>query len=331
VLVLRNDQLTQNENAMARISIIVPVYNEAECILPYYYELKKHVPPEIELIWVDDGSTDDSLTEIEHLTVLDSRIRCISLTRNFGQVAAISAGLDYALAPIVIIMNGNLKHPPSFIPSMLKKLKDGYEMVIATPESNINILGFQKKLLNYYYNFLDRIAPKRNENDITCFRAINHTVSDGIRQLKERNLLLENYFSWSGYKCTSLQYNCTNCSKKELKYTIQHVKQETIQAINNLAPGIFKSLFATGLIVLGASIYKIYTLIEQINKSGSVNLVSTALTLLLFGGAILLILKSRYRVHEKYQSTNSKALPKYIIKEIIEQENNTYRQYQKVV
>ncbi|XVJ66224.1 MAG: glycosyltransferase family 2 protein [Lacibacter sp.] len=310
---------------MADISIIVPVYNEAEFILPFYYELKKHVPKDIELIWVDDGSTDSTLAEIEQLAMLDSRIRCISLTRNFGQVAAVSAGIDFALASTVIIMNGNLTNPPSVIPVLLRKLADGYEVVNALPEANHKTSFLVKGLLNFYYRIINKIAPGRNGNDIISFRAFNYKVSDGIRQLKERNLFLENFFSWSGYKTASVNYHCQKCSKKEIKYSIAHISNETKKAFQNPGDSTIKSFFAGGFLLMGVAAYNCSLIIKQLNINQSVSPYTIALTVLIFTGALILMIKSNYRLLEKKVLLRSNRLPKYLVKDIIEQDNSYSR------
>ena len=156
---------------MKQISIIVPVFNEADIILPFYYELKKHLQSNFELLWIDDGSTDATLAEIEQLAMRDERIKCISLTKNFGQDSAVSAGLDFASEGTIVIMNGNLKHPPSLIPQMLLKLNEGYDVVNAVPSNKANTFLLQRKFLDFYYCFLNKLAPARNENDLTTFRA----------------------------------------------------------------------------------------------------------------------------------------------------------------
>lgn len=307
---------------MAEISIIVPVYNEAEYILPFYYELKKHTPKEIELIWVDDGSTDSTLAEIEQLITQDSRIRCISLTRNFGQKAAISAGIDFALAPTIILMSGNLKHPPSMIPHLLEKLNEGYEIVNAYSNNHAKTLPGQRQLLNGYYKFLDFIAPARNNDDITIFRAFNDKVSEGIRQLKERNLFLGNFFNWSGYNVTATEYSCAKCSSREKKYSFEHLKRETLLTINHISPKAFKSLFAVGILLTSLSAYAMMNVLQQ--KVGS-SVVSIASVTALLACSIYLLAKSKVQLYHSQQKRASLKTPKYLVKDIIEQDHSYYK------
>jgi dolichol-phosphate mannosyltransferase len=304
---------------MAEISIIVPVYNEAEHILPFYYELRKHVPVDYELVWVDDGSIDSTLQEIEELTIKDSRIKCVSLTRNFGQSSAVSAGLDFATAPIIIIMTGNLKNPPSTLPVLLSKLDEGYEVVNAVSNNTRKVTIVEKSLYNLYYGLLNKLAPYRNINDITRYRAINNRVIDGIHQLKESNMLLSNFFSWSGYKTATVVYDCNKCSLKHKKYTFANLSFETRKTIHHLQPGFFKTLLYTGIIF---SFTALALGVWQVLNGASANPVAMAITSVLLFAGLFLMVKSKKP--ERMQLNKKIKMPSYLIKDVIEQEKNSY-------
>jgi polyisoprenyl-phosphate glycosyltransferase len=307
---------------MAEISIIVPVYNEAEHILPFYYELRKHIPADYELVWVDDGSIDSTFQEIEELTLKDSRIKCVSLTRNFGQKSAVSAGLDFASASTIIIMDGNLKNPPSAIPLLLSKLNEGYEVVNTECDNSQNTNFAQKSILNIYYSLLHKLAPYRNTNDITSFRAINNRVINGIHQLKENNLLLDNFFSWSGYKTTTITYNCNKCSSKRKKYTFTNLAFETRKAFNQLHPGVFKSLFYTGILFSFTSLAIAVWQVADSSKGSQSNIIALIIAFVLLATGVLLMIQSKKP--QKNQINKKIKMPAYLIKDVIEQEKNSY-------
>lgn len=304
---------------MAEISIIVPVYNEAEHILPFYYELRKHAPADYELVWVDDGSIDTTFQEIEELTIKDSRIKCVSLTRNFGQTSAVSAGLDFATAPVIIIMKGNLKNPLSTLPLLLSKIDEGYEVVNAVSNNTRKVNFIQKGLYNLYYGWLNKLAPNRNINDITRFRAINNKVIDGIHQLKENNLLLNNFFSWSGYKTCTVVYDCNKCSRKHKKYTWTNLMFESKKTLRHLQPGFFKTLLYTGLTF---SFTALALGIWQVVNGAELNPAAMAITILLLSAGIFLMLRSKKP--ERSQLQKKLKAPSYLIKDVIEQKKNSY-------
>ncbi|MBX9785491.1 MAG: glycosyltransferase family 2 protein [Chitinophagaceae bacterium] len=311
---------------MAEISIIVPVYNEVEHILPLYYELKKHLPQDFELLWVDDGSTDDSLAEIEQLSMRDARIKCIILTRNFGQKSAVSAGFDFANGNTIVVMDGDLKHPPSTIPAMLEKISAGYEIVNAINTKHAKTFRLQRMIMDGYYSFLNRINPGSNDNDITTFRALNHKVIDGIYQLKEKNLLIDSFFSWAGYKTCSVDYVCVKCKQKKKKYSRENLWYETVKTINSLKPSANKVIFVSGFVTLLAAVAGLYQTLMRINSNMVTGNSAVIILLVLFAGSIALLLGSK---RQKGKKTNSreKRTPQYLIKDIIEQDERSAYQF----
>lgn len=306
---------------MQQITIIVPVFNEADIVLPFYYELKKHLAFDFELLWIDDGSTDATIDEIEELILRDDRIKCISLTKNFGQVNAISAGLDFANAGTIVIMNGDLKHPPSLIPQMLSKINDGYEIANAVSTTQAKTFLIQRKLLDLYYRFLNRVAPDRNKNDLTAFRAFNISVTEGIHQVKENNLLLSNFFNWAGYKSTTINFDCAKCSKKTKLYSLSHLINQTKMAWFQFKPEASKSLFVTGVAITVFSLVKSFDVIHKmtVNSQPVNNLVIILLSVFFLGG-IQLMIQSKYRKVRIADLQKANKAPQYIIKDIIEQE-----------
>jgi len=108
------------------ISVVVPVCDEEENILPFYREILTYAPLDFELIWVDDGSSDGTLSRINEITENDTRVKAISFSRNFGHQAALLAGLQFAKGELTLIMDGDLQHPPAMIPGMIKEISNGF-------------------------------------------------------------------------------------------------------------------------------------------------------------------------------------------------------------
>lgn len=310
---------------MTQISIIVPVFNEADLIVPFYYELKKHLSSDFELLWVNDGSTDSTLVEIEQLAMRDERIKCITLTNNFGQDSAVSAGLDFANGGTIVIMNGDLKHPPSLIPQMLLKLSEGYEVVNAFSSNKANTFTVQRKFLDLYYHLLNKLAPNRNGNDLTSFRAFNATVIKGIHQIKEYNLLLNSFFNWAGYKTTTIHFISAKCSNKAKQYTIAHLINQTNKAIAMFKPEVYKSLFLAGGFITFVSLAGLlYYFTKAFSNVPVNNTFVISILCILFLGGIQLLIKSKHR-----KAINKQKIirsPHYIIKDILEQEKS-YHNY----
>ena len=122
------------------LSILVPVYNEVECIEIFYHEITsvlKELPCRYEIMFVNDGSLDDTIGVIKELSTTDKSVKCIDLSRNFGKEIAMAAGMDYISGDAVIIIDADLQDPPSLIPEMLKYWKEGFDDVYAVRETRV--------------------------------------------------------------------------------------------------------------------------------------------------------------------------------------------------
>lgn len=191
---------------MPSASIIIPVLNEAESIYPVFHEIKKYILPDFELIFIDDGSTDTTLSEIQSLADEDQRVKCISFSRNFGHQNALMAGMDYAIGDFIITMDGDLQHPPSFLPQIFDKLNEGYDLV-ATRRIKTNDKNWIKKILSkWFYRFINLLSDVPIEENVSDFRGFNKKVLTAIQRFEERDLFLRGLFSWIGFRKTVLSF-----------------------------------------------------------------------------------------------------------------------------
>ncbi|MEO7292309.1 MAG: glycosyltransferase family 2 protein, partial [Ginsengibacter sp.] len=203
---------------MAFVSVIIPVFNEEKSIVPIHIEINKYLSLTDELIFIDDGSTDNTFLEIQQLSNANNTIKCISLSRNFGHQNALMAGLQYAKGDYIITMDGDLQHPPSLIPLLIEKLKEGYDIVI-TKRSKTKNAGVLKNLFSkIFYLFINSISDTRIEPNASDFRAFNKKVLSNILLFKERELFLRGIFSWIGFKTTIIEYEALQRRHGKTKY-----------------------------------------------------------------------------------------------------------------
>jgi len=193
---------------MKDISIIIPVYNESKNILVIYSRLKE-ILNKLELMWeiifVNDGSNDDSAFIIRDLSKRDSNIKFISLTRNFGQQAALTAGMDFAEGNAVITMDCDLQDPPEVIPEMIKNWKNGYHIVFA--RRKIRNDKFMKKYTAIlYYKLLYKFAEIKIPGNIGEFRLIDRYVLDHLKNMREKSRYLRGMVAWLGFDYTIVDY-----------------------------------------------------------------------------------------------------------------------------
>jgi polyisoprenyl-phosphate glycosyltransferase len=199
------------------ISVVVPVYDEEENILPFYREILMYAPLDFELIWVDDGSSDGTLSRINEITEKDTRVKAISFSRNFGHQAALLAGLQIATGELTLIMDGDLQHPPAMIPGMIKEISNGFDMVSGR-RVNEKGLSFKSISSSLYYRFLNFLSDTEIEKNVADFRLFNSKVKEAILSFPEREIFLRGLFAWIGFKKTCLDFDVPARRAGQTKY-----------------------------------------------------------------------------------------------------------------
>lgn len=274
---------------MPPLSIIVPVYNEEENIEPLYTEIKKYLSPNDELIYVDDGSTDNTFLTIRDLSSGDNRIKCISLSRNFGHQNALMAGLQNAKGDHIVTMDGDLQHPPALIPGMLQKLNDGYDIVITNRCKNNNAGAFKNIYSKIFYRFINSISDTRIEPNASDFRAFNKKVLTNILLFKERELFLRGIFSWVGFKTTSIAFEADERRHGKTKYSFGKMTKLALKGITSFS---FKPLriaiFTGSIISIAAFAFAIFAIVSYYNGNTVPGWTSTIIAVMFLGGTQLL-------------------------------------------
>jgi glycosyltransferase involved in cell wall biosynthesis len=194
------------------ISIVVPVKNEEDGISPFVDRIA-NVLDQVEenglweILFVDDGSSDETLAAITAAHVRDPRVRAMVLSRNFGKEAAISAGLDYARGQAVVPMDVDLQDPPEVLAEMVGKWREGYEMVIGVRRNRASDSLRKRMTAGLYYrahNLLSRETIPKNAGD---FRLLDRKVVEAIRALPERNRFMKGLFAWAGFRQAFVEYD----------------------------------------------------------------------------------------------------------------------------
>ncbi len=184
------------------ISIVVPFYNEATNIKPLYDALIEHVDKivdRLEIIFVDDGSRDNSVAQVRKLQKKDKRVRLLRFSRNFGKEAATSAGLHAAKGNAAIVMDADLQHPPHLIPQFLDKWEQGQEVVVGVKHYSKQAGWFKRKSSGAFYKLLSSISHTHITPHATDFRLIDRVVLDEFNRFTERNRMIRGLIDWLGF------------------------------------------------------------------------------------------------------------------------------------
>ena len=274
---------------MAFVSVIIPVFDEEKNIVPLYDEIKQNLSPADELIFIDDGSSDNTFLEIRQLSNANNNVKCISLSRNFGHQNALMAGLLHATGDHIITMDGDLQHPPSLIPTMIEKLNEGNDIVI-TKRNKTNNAGAIKNIFSkIFYRFINSISDTHIEPNASDFRAFNKKVLTNILLFKERELFLRGIFSWIGFKTTTINFDAPERRFGKTKYSFGKMTKLALKGITSFS---FKPLrvavFIGSIISLAAFSFGIFALVSYFKGNTVPGWASTIIAIMFLGGTQLL-------------------------------------------
>tara|TARA_B100001059_G_scaffold233041_1_gene272203 strand:+ start:85 stop:1104 length:1020 start_codon:yes stop_codon:yes gene_type:complete len=192
------------------LSIIVPFYNEQEVLEEFHSRLTKvldSLPIASEIVYVDDGSKDNSLDVVSSFTSINSSISVIGLSRNFGKESAMSAGLEHCRGQAVILLDADLQDPPELIPQMIAKWREGYDVVNMQRRQRDGETWFKKFSAASFYKVMNAAAKIDVPENVGDFRLLSREVVDHINQLPERNRYMKGIFSWPGFRQATIQFN----------------------------------------------------------------------------------------------------------------------------
>src|SRR5690349_846029 len=196
---------------MALISVIIPAYNEEENILILATKLLgilESTSYKLELIFINDGSIDNSEEVLKGLSVRFTNFYFINFSRNFGQQNALRAGYDYSRGDAVICMDADLQNPPELILELITKWEEGFDVVLCKRRNSKQNGGFIKEITSkLFYKLLTLISDTPVERDAPDFRLIDRKLVNIIKTLPEKDIFLRGIISWMGFKKTVIEYN----------------------------------------------------------------------------------------------------------------------------
>ena len=196
---------------MKKITIIIPAYNEEES-LPFLYErldklMENMKNYDFEILFVNDGSKDKTISIIKELREKDKRISYVDFSRNFGKEIAMIAGLDYATGDCVIFMDADLQDPPELIPELVKYWEEGYDDVYAKRRSRKGETWLKKFTSKMYYKVLQKTTRIEIQKDTGDFRLLDRRCVNALRKIRESERNTKSMFSWIGYKKKEVLYD----------------------------------------------------------------------------------------------------------------------------
>jgi len=274
-------------------SIIAPIFNEYEN-LPVLYRRIKEVMDSTgeswELILVDDGSSDNSTLRIRELAAADDTVRPIIFARNFGHQIAVTAGLDYARGQAVVVIDADLQDPPEVILDLIKKWKEGYEVVYAVRAERQGESWFKLLTAALFYRLIYRITDVKIPLDTGDFRLIDRKVVDVMSSMREKHRFLRGMGAWVGFKQIGVDYKREARFSGETKYPFNKMLKLALNAITGFSYFPLQVATYFGFVSAGIAILAIPVVImERLTGSQAFYGQATTLIAVLFFGGVQLI------------------------------------------
>ena len=282
----------QTDSAVT-LSIIVPCFNEAE-VLPVFHQRLRAVletmPESSEIIYIDDGSTDNSHAIVQSFTSTKSRIHVLSLSRNFGKEAAMSAGLNHSRGLAVVLIDADLQDPPELIPDMIAKWREGYEVVNMQRRERHGESWFKRKSAAAFYRLMNIVAETTIPENVGDFRLLSREVVDHINQLPERNRYMKGVFAWPGYKQAIIKFDRDPRFCGETKWNFLKLLGLAMDGITSFSIRPLRlATLAGSLTAMSAFGYGLFIIMKTLIWGEPVSgYPSTMVVLLLLGGIQLL-------------------------------------------
>jgi len=278
------------------LSIIVPTYNEELGILEFYRRTKAVVDsltPEFdyELIFINDCSTDQTLTRLVELSKVDTKIKVISFSKNFGNQAGITAGIDYAKGDIAVIIDDDLQDPPELIHQFIDQWKNGYKVVYGVRPKRRGVNPLFQVLAKIFYRTLSKLSDTKIPADTGDFRLLDRQVLNSLKNMREENRYYRGMVSWVGFKQVGLEYERDARYAGKSTFSLQKYIQFALNGLTSFTdrPLYFSTILGF-LITIVTFILAVQIIITKImNPSFSIpGWPSLAVIILFFGGIQLL-------------------------------------------
>jgi glycosyltransferase involved in cell wall biosynthesis len=309
-----------SEEAKMLLTIIIPVYNEMESLPALMARLRpvaREIDWDYELIFVNDGSTDETGKILQNMAVIDHRIKVLTFSRNFGHQAAVTAGLDFADGDAAAVIDADLQDPPELLPEMLGLMRQGYDVVSAQRRARPGDGVWKRSTASAFYWFMRRFVDRRLTPEVGDFRLFSRKAVLALRGFREQHRFMRGLVAWLGLKEVIVPFHRESRAYGSTKYPLFKMLQLAWVAVSSFSAlplrmsttlGMFVTLFGVGYFL-----YSIFTAI--VAKTAIPGWTSLVCLQIVFSGTILTAVGvlGNYvaRIYEE-----SKQRPLYVVAEL---------------
>ena len=305
---------------MKTITILIPCYNEENNIDFLYERLKGTFTTlphyDFHILFVNDGSKDDTLVKMQSLHEKDPGVSYLSLSRNFGKENAMLAGLDFAEGDAVILMDADLQDPPELIPQMLEEWEKGYDDVYARRRSRAGETWFKKASAHWYYRILQKFADIDIPADVGDFRLLDRQAVDALCSLRERQRYTKGLFSWIGYNKKELLFDREARAAGNSKMNFLKLFGLAVDGITSFSVAPLRLASILGIVISSvAFIYLVFVVVKTLLYGDPVAGYPSMISIILFMGGIQLIVLGIIGEYVGRIFYEAKRRPDYLVSE----------------
>ncbi|HEY5459024.1 MAG TPA: glycosyltransferase family 2 protein [Sphingomicrobium sp.] len=307
------------------LSLVMPVKDEEVAIgpclarlIPVIEAMDDPAARSFEILFVDDGSSDSTLDVIRKANAADPRVRGLSLSRNFGKEAALTAGLDAARGLAVVPLDVDLQDPPEALPRMIAEWRNGFDVVYGVRDNRETDSLPKRITADFYYRAHNWLSNDKIPEHAGDFRLLDRRVVDVIRQMPERNRFMKGLFAWAGFKQAAVSYHREERKVGSTKFNYWKLWTLAIDGITSASTAPLRIWsYLGGIVALGALGYALFIIIRTLTTGIVVPGYASLMVAILFLGGLQLLSLGILGEYVGRILTETKARPLYVIRETV--------------
>ena len=311
---------------MQKLTVVVPAYNESSGLREFHARLAAvfdKFGPDLtgDVLYVDDGSRDDTWDVIRSLHASDPRAAGLKLSRNFGKEHAMTAGIDHTDADAIVMIDADLQDPPELIPEFVKKWREGFDVVYGTRSSRAGESAAKKITATAFYRVMERLSSTPVPRDTGDFRLMDRRAVQALGQLRERQRFMKGLVAWVGYKQTSIEYERDARFAGTSKFNYWRLWNFAIEGITSFSGAPLKVATYVGVLTaMFAFLFGIYVLVKALLFGDAVRGYPTLMLVILFLGGVQLIALGMIGEYLGRLYLEAKQRPLYLVDEFVASE-----------
>jgi len=312
--------MTTDSDQPRLLTILVPVYNEGAVLQQFHQRLKTALSPiemSFEIIYINDGSQDDTLVQLQQLHQSDPDVAIIDLSRNFGKEVAMSAGLDNSHGDAVVIIDADLQDPPELIPELVERWQQGFDVVYAKRAERDGETILKKLTAWLFYRVIGSMSDVEIPADTGDFRLLSRRTVEAIRQLPERHRFMKGLFNWVGFEKSAVMYHRDPRAAGDTKFNYWRLWNFALEGITSHTTLPLKLASYLGTLIASCSfLFAAYIIYDKLVNDNPVAGYPSLIVIVLFLGGVQLLTLGVIGEYLARISDESKQRPLYFTKSI---------------